>query len=146
MTNVIIEDSRWDNVSIDFDLIVSKIRDHLKVKDSEETGFSLLMTGDDDIQTFNAAYRAKDKPTNVLSFPCTDIKGYIGDMILSYDTVEREASEQKKAIQDHSIHMIIHGFLHLLGFDHIHDDEAEIMEGHEIAILSSLNIKNPYDN
>lgn len=141
--DIIINDPRWNDINLDVDLIVNAIRGHLTIK--KETGVSLLLTNDEEIKIFNVTYRDKDKPTNVLSFPCEDIEGYVGDLIISYETVEKECGMQKKSIVDHSTHMITHGFLHLLGYDHIKDDEAEVMEAHEITILSSLNIKNPYD-
>ena len=141
--DIIINDPRWNDINLDVDLIVNAIRGHLTIK--KETGVSLLLTNDEEIKIFNVTYRDKDKPTNVLSFPCEDIEGYVGDLIISYETVEKESGMQKKSIVDHSTHMITHGFLHLLGYDHIKDDEAEVMEAHEITILSSLNIKNPYD-
>ena len=141
--DTIINDDRWNALAINIQDIVIKSREQLNIK--EDTNFSILFTGDEEIKSFNATYRDKDKPTNVLSFPCEDIEGYVGDIILSYETVKAECLEQDKSFLDHSTHMIIHGFLHLLGFDHIQDDEAEEMEGHEVKILASLNIKNPYD-
>ncbi|MBL4590080.1 MAG: rRNA maturation RNase YbeY [Alphaproteobacteria bacterium] len=141
--DIIINDPRWNDINLDVDLVVKTIRDHLTIK--KEAGFSLLLTNDEEIKIFNSTYRDKDKATNVLSFPCENIEGYVGDLIISYETVEKECCDQKKNHVDHSIHMITHGFLHLLGYDHVKDKDAEVMEAHEIVILSRLNIKNPYD-
>ena len=105
--------------------------------------FTIKFTDDAEIQQLNKDFRGKDKPTNVLSFP-NDSDDYLGDIAISVDTIKREAEEQDKPYEHHMLHMIIHGFLHLLGFDHIEDDEAEEMESFEIAVLQEIGIKNPY--
>lgn len=108
---------------------------------------SLALSDDVEIQRLNASFRGKDKPTNVLSFPAGDDEWApaegpisIGDVILAYETVMREAEEQKLAPQDHIHHLVIHGILHNLGFDHENDHDAEIMEGLEREILESLKV------
>ena len=99
-------------------------------------------------QQLNFEYRGKDSPTNVLSFPFeapAQIEcDLLGDLVICYSVVEREAQEQKKALNDHWAHMIIHGTFHLLGYDHIEDDDAEIMESLEVQTLAKLAISNPY--
>ncbi len=105
---------------------------------------SIVLTDDAHIQILNRDYRGKDKPTNVLSFP-QDEPSLLGDLVFAYETIAREAIEQNKSFTDHMTHMIVHGTLHLIGYDHIKDHEAQIMEGLEIEILSKLNIKNPYE-
>jgi len=103
-------------------------------------------------QSLNHQYRGKDKPTNVLSFPFEipeELAGLeeislIGDLVVCHDIVISEAEQQGKPLEHHYAHMIIHGCLHLLGFDHINEDEATEMESLEIDILSHLNIPNPY--
>ena len=99
-----------------------------------------------EIQELNKTYRAKDYPTNVLSFPFDDnlLPNLLGDIVIASQIIKKEAEEQAKELQHHWTHIIIHGFLHLLGYDHIEDEEAEEMEGLEIKILKELNIKNPY--
>ena len=109
---------------------------------------SIRLVDEAESQTLNRDYRGKDKPTNVLSFPA-DLPPelelpLLGDLVVCRQVVEREAEEQHKAPHDHWAHMIIHGTLHLLGFDHIDDGEAEVMEALEIALLGQLGIDNPY--
>ncbi|GHC31596.1 endoribonuclease YbeY [Kushneria pakistanensis] len=99
-------------------------------------------------RTLNHDYRGRDKSTNVLSFPFEAPPGValplLGDLVISPHVVEREALEQHKRLEDHFVHMIVHGTLHLLGLDHIDDDEAEAMEQLERDILSTLGISDPY--
>lgn len=99
-------------------------------------------------QQLNSQYRAKDKPTNVLSFPFQCPPGIelplLGDLVICAAVVADEAAEQGKALDAHWAHMVIHGCLHLLGFDHINDDDAAEMEAEEIQILQQLGIANPY--
>ncbi|MFW1676628.1 rRNA maturation RNase YbeY [Pontibacter sp. JAM-7] len=99
-------------------------------------------------QHLNSTYRHKDKPTNVLSFPFEVPEGIpldiLGDLVICADVVAEEAAEQGKASKDHWAHMVIHGCLHLLGFDHINETEAEEMEALERQILAGLNIADPY--
>ena len=96
----------------------------------------------------NKQYRHKQGPTNVLSFPANLPEGIglnlLGDLVVCAPVVEREALEQQKPLAHHWAHIIIHGVLHLQGYDHVHDDEAEVMENREIKLLQTLNINNPY--
>jgi probable rRNA maturation factor len=96
----------------------------------------------------NKQYRHKQGPTNILSFPADIPEGIglnlLGDLVVCAPVVEREALEQQKLLIHHWAHIIIHGVLHLLGHDHIEDDEAEMMENREINILQTLNVSNPY--
>ncbi|MFC0047732.1 rRNA maturation RNase YbeY [Rheinheimera tilapiae] len=99
-------------------------------------------------QQLNFDYREKDKPTNVLSFPFQCPPGIelplLGDLVICAQVVAREAQEQQKTLQAHWAHMVVHGSLHLLGFDHINDADAEEMEAEEIQILQELGFANPY--
>jgi probable rRNA maturation factor len=96
----------------------------------------------------NRDYRGIDKPTNVLSFPqiepFTPVRGLIGDIILARETLERESLELQKPFSEHFTHLVVHGFLHILGYDHIAEDEALVMEGLETQILKRLGIADPY--
>ena len=101
-------------------------------------------------QMLNRDYRGKDKPTNVLSFPMElpeelDLP-ILGDLVICAPVVAREAEQQDKSLQAHWAHMVIHGVLHLQGYDHIADDEAEEMEALEIRLLQQLGFANPYGN
>ena len=99
-------------------------------------------------QQLNRDYRGKDSPTNVLSFPFEPPPGIemnlLGDLVICADIVEQEANQQNKPILHHWAHMVVHGTLHLLGFDHIEDQEAQQMENLEIALLAKLAIDDPY--
>ncbi len=115
---------------------------------------SLAFCDDAHIQGLNRDYRGIDKPTNVLSFAALDdlapLPGdhpvLLGDVVLARETVNREAAAQGKVTLAHVHHLVVHGVLHLLGFDHETDEEADEMEGLEIAILAELGIQNPYRN
>lgn len=110
---------------------------------------SIRIVDSEESQTFNREYREKDKPTNVLSFPA-DIPEFvniplIGDLIICAPVVEQEAAEQGKPLDAHWAHMVIHGTLHLMGYDHIEDGEAQEMEALEIRILATLHYPSPYE-
>jgi probable rRNA maturation factor len=104
----------------------------------------IRIVDDAESETLNNEFRSKGKPTNVLSFCYEDIDEYLGDIVICLPVVIEEASEQEKSVQDHLAHMVSHGVLHLLGYDHIEPDEAEVMEGLESNILKQLEIANPY--
>lgn len=116
------------------------------VTDTHE--LTLRFVDEEESQQLNYQYRHKDKPTNVLSFPfeCPpDIPiQLLGDLVICVPVVMKEATEQNKTFSAHLTHMIVHGVLHLLGYDHIEDDEAEEMESLEVDILAKLNIDDPY--
>lgn len=117
---------------------------------------SFLLTNNDTIQHLNKVYRHQDKPTNVLAFPLYSLDELkselpvpaphkaLGDIVLAYETILQEAHEQKKSFIDHFTHLVIHGWLHLWGYDHQNDLEASVMEQLEIKILSEFTIPNPY--
>lgn len=117
---------------------------------------SVLFTVDEEVHTLNREWRSKDKPTNVLSFPMLtreELLGLkpdggpemLGDLALAYETCEREAADKGISIADHAAHLIVHGLLHLAGYDHVHTDgEADAMERLEINALAIMGLKNPY--
>ncbi|MDR1475184.1 MAG: rRNA maturation RNase YbeY [Holosporales bacterium] len=115
------------------------------------TSVDFLLTEDDDIRRLNKIYRDNDKPTNVLSFEGVfsnesfgEIPQLLGSIALSIDTIEREAEEQKKTLNNHIAHLILHGVLHLLGYDHEKNSDADIMERTETNVLHSFGIADPY--
>jgi probable rRNA maturation factor len=111
---------------------------------------ALTVIVDDDarVRELNRLWRGFDKPTNVLSFPSPDTQPgparTLGDITISYETAAREAAAEDKSFANHVAHLAVHGFLHLLGYDHESDDDAEEMEGLERAILARIGISDPY--
>ncbi len=116
-----------------------------------DISLSLLFTSDAKILEINRQWRGKATATNVLSFPVASETPApqgeprpLGDIVLAFGTVSREAGEQKKPVAHHVTHLIVHGVLHLLGYDHEDDGEADAMETREIAVLAGLGMENPY--
>lgn len=110
---------------------------------------SIALADDATVRQLNAQWRGLDKPTNVLSFPAAEPDElsdapHVGDIVLAFETVAREAREDGKTLADHTTHLIVHGVLHLVGLDHETDAEAEAMEALEIAALADLGVADPY--
>ena len=116
---------------------------------AEESELTIRIVGTEESAELNESYRHKSGPTNVLSFPFEQIPGIelplLGDLIICAPVVQKEAEEQQKTGISHWAHMVVHGCLHLLGYDHIDPTEAETMEGLEIVILAALGYDNPYE-
>lgn len=114
----------------------------------DEAEVTIRIVDEQESQQLNLQYRGKDKATNVLSFPFQCPPGIelplLGDLVICAGVVRAEAAEQNKPLAAHWAHMVVHGCLHLLGFDHINDADAEQMEAEEIQILQQLGISNPY--
>ena len=121
-------------------------RETLAIEEALE--LTIRLVDNDEMQELNRDYRGKDYPTNVLSFPCDwdlpEEPRLLGDVVIAAAVVNREAKEQKKTMEAHWAHIVIHGFLHLLGYDHIEDEEAEKMENTEREILAKLGYADPY--
>ena len=121
-----------------------------KAKITGAAELSIVLTDDAEQQIRNRDWRGIDKATNVLSFPQIEpfgpVSGLLGDIILARETLVREAEEQGVSFDDHFTHLVVHGFLHLLGYDHMDDDEALAMEGLETQILASLGVADPYED
>lgn len=113
---------------------------------------SVVLTDDASIQDINSKWRQQNKATNVLSFPTKELivgetpLPLLGDIIFAYETISREAKELTKNFEEHITHLFIHGFLHLLGYDHINDTDAEQMERIETGIMLSIGLSDPYEN
>ena len=107
---------------------------------------AVALSSDASVEALNGQFRGKPKPTNVLSFPAGEgsPEGFVGDVILAAETLRREADEQDVPLSHHLQHLVVHGILHLFGYDHISADDGERMEAIEISILSRLGIANPY--
>ncbi len=110
---------------------------------------SIVLLDDAEQQVLNRDWRQIDKPTNVLSFPQIEpfapVLGILGDITLARETLQREAAEQGVSFTDHFTHLVVHGFLHILGYDHIDEQDALVMEGLETQILATLGIADPYN-
>jgi len=133
-----LQDTRWKKALRPYCKTVQRI---CELVDAEGK-VAIVLADNAFIQTLNNQYRGKNKPTNVLSFRNADAP--LGDIILAYDTIEREAEEQQKTFRNHAAHLIIHGMLHLQGHDHENPKDAGKMEALEIKILEKLGISNPY--
>jgi len=120
--------------------------------DTGDAELAVMLTDDIGIRTLNSNWRGIDKPTNVLSFPALqpvgdvpdDMPRMLGDIAIAYETTRREADEEDKPFEHHLSHLAVHGFLHLIGYDHENDDDAEAMEALERDILAQLGIPDPY--
>lgn len=139
----------WDN---DIRTAVSALSRHPQARDLAGKAASVVLSDDTSVRRLNGTYRAKDQPTNVLSFPFEAPAGthdphalrYLGDIILAAETVACEAAEMGIPPRHHLQHLVIHGLLHLSGFDHIEDAEAVEMEAIETEVLKGLGISDPY--
>lgn len=152
---VALEDERWMQAIPDLEQfcvqVVEAVLADVENVPAAPLEVACAFVSDATIQTLNAQYRGKDKPTNVLAFATEDellpgMPAVLGDVILSFDTILRESMEQGKGFREHTTHMIVHGLLHLLGFDHENDEDAEEMEEREIKLLSELGVENPYEH
>lgn len=149
--DIMIEAGAWDRLEDAEGLAQKAAEAALAVTYEADGDFeaSVMLTDDAQIRELNRTWRAKDKPTNVLSFPAPEQPGatgprHLGDIALAYETLVRESEEESKELAHHFAHLIVHGVLHLLGYDHEVEAEADIMEGLEVKALASLGIADPY--
>jgi len=163
--DVLIEDPRWDAAGLTplVRAAIGQTLSHLSLE-AGRLEVSVMGCDDDRISTLNAEFRAKAQPTNVLSWPAHDLGApnagaaplplpppdpglacaELGDIAIAFDTCTREAAAQNIPFQDHVSHLLVHGCLHLLGYDHILDKDAALMERLEVEILAGLGIADPY--
>ena len=140
MYQLTVQAADWPQLDLDtFYIFLAK-----RLKLSAADVVTLVLSDDAFVQSLNAVYRGKNQPTNVLSF-ASDAEDELGDLIFALETIQREAIDQGKALEVHIKHLILHGSLHLLGYDHETDVQAEEMESLEIAILAEHGLPNPYD-
>jgi len=164
LVETVIEDARWEAFGLDA-LAERAARAVLAGLDLPVEGFAISLMGCDDarIAVLNADFRGKPQPTNVLSWPseergaefvgeapdlpvpaAPDDPESLGDIAIAWETCAREAEGQGKLMVEHVTHLIVHGVLHLMGYDHIEDEDAALMEGLEVRILASLGVSDPY--
>jgi probable rRNA maturation factor len=156
-------DEEWDS-STDWSLLVRRAAEAAVAESAfpqlaeatRPVELSVRLTGDEEVRALNAEWRRKDKPTNVLSFPMAepwqlelaDEDGpeiMLGDIVLARGVCEREAAEKAISVESHAAHLLVHGTLHLLGYDHEHDSDASEMEAREVRALARLGVANPYE-
>jgi probable rRNA maturation factor len=147
--DILVEDDRWSD-AMNLDDITRRAVDAVMARADPDCApnaeVSFLFCDDTRIRALNAAWRAKDSSTNVLSFPAPEAAEWsaLGDVALAYDTVAREAADEAKTVEQHTTHLIVHGVLHLIGYDHENDVDATEMELLESEILVSLGLPDPW--
>ncbi|WP_406852517.1 rRNA maturation RNase YbeY [Brevundimonas sp. BH3] len=143
MIEIEIEADGWNAALADAEAVVDVAA--TKALGSVEGDVVVLLADDEAVQDLNKRFRDKDRPTNVLSFPAAESAfPHLGDVVLGLEYCVEEAKAQGKTLKDHLSHLVVHGVLHLLGRDHVEDEEAEQMEAEEREILASLGIADPY--
>ena len=166
--DVIVHDEQWtENVDFDalkvaeelkelaFDYVAEAYKEHELLALDKQYDVNVCLSNDEEVHLLNREFRGMDKPTNVLSFANIDDEEFwdslsdedeveLGEIILAYDTLVKEAEVKNISVYAHYCHLLVHGFLHLLGFDHQEDADAEEMEGLETEILAAFSIENPY--
>ena len=149
--DIAVESDRW--AALDLETLVNRAIEAARVESNPKLApvseISFLFCDDARIRELNREWRNMDKPTNVLSFPASEpgrlsTSPLLGDIAVAFETVERESIDEQKTLPDHVSHMIVHGFLHLLGFDHENERDAEEMESLERRALARLGIADPY--
>jgi probable rRNA maturation factor len=147
---VLVEASGWQAVPNAAEVIRSAVLAAAEADAAPDAEVAVLLADDAAVQALNRQWRGIDKPTNVLSFPAPQPSGaliqprHLGDIALAYETCCREAEAENKPLRDHLSHLAVHGFLHLVGYDHDTDDDAEDMEQLEREVLARLGIADPY--
>jgi probable rRNA maturation factor len=148
--DVVRHDESWDDAGLSDKAVMRAARAAFEAAPPQRQGsyqVAIALSGDEAVRVLNRTWRGKDAPTNVLSFPADEEiaePGFLGDVVLAYGTVLKEAREQDVPLKDHVAHLVVHGVLHLLGFDHANHAQAEEMESRERAALATLGIADPY--
>ena len=165
LVDTLTEDARWQAFGLG-EMAEAAARAVLADQALPDAGFvvSLLGCSDTRIAALNADFRGKPQPTNVLSWPseergadrdggrpgrpqpgAVDLPEELGDIAIAWETCEREAAEQGKPMADHVAHLLVHGMLHLLGYDHVRENDAALMEAAELRVLAKMGLANPYE-
>jgi probable rRNA maturation factor len=150
VADIVVSSPAWSSLA-DLDALTERaVRQCVSASNvtlAENCELCVAFSDDAEIRALNARWRGQDKPTNVLSFPTPGAlagKPLLGDIVIAHETVAREAREQGKTLRDHTAHMIVHGFLHLIGYDHETPRDAEAMETLERRIALALGFPDPY--
>lgn len=150
MVEIFEEDDRWRTALPNYEDLARKAIEKAGERLKSVKKFpNIILLNDEEIQKLNADFRNKNKPTNVLSFPAPQLpkeveNDHLGDIFIALETLQREAKDEKKLLAHHFQHLVIHGYLHLLGYDHESEEDANKMEQLEVELLKALNIPNPY--
>jgi len=146
LIDIEIEDPAWSRALPQADALARQAAEAALARhEPGPAALTILLTDDEAVRELNARFRSKDAATNVLSFPSPENpEHHLGDIALAFGVCAREAAEQGKPLAHHLQHLVAHGVLHLLGYDHINDDEAEEMEGLERIVLAELGVPDPY--
>jgi probable rRNA maturation factor len=147
--DVRVADPRWQAALGDIEALARRVLGHASLQTTSGGEVSILMTSDSEMRDLNRRWRGIDKPTDVLSFPgkgpqAPDAPVHIGDIALAFETSQRDAEEMNRPFDGHVSHLLVHGFLHLLGYDHIEPEDAALMEPLEASILAGLGWPDPY--
>lgn len=150
MIEVEIEAAGWTAALANAESLTKTAADRTLAAAVKSGDVVILLADDETVRDLNARFRGQDRPTNVLSFPAPadtphgDAGRPLGDIVLALETCAREAAEQRKSLSEHLQHLVAHGVLHLVGYDHLTDGEAEAMEALERRILADLGVSDPY--
>jgi probable rRNA maturation factor len=150
LIEILIDDDAWPEALPEVSKLAFEAADSalsfLPPEMGEDLGLVVFLTDDETVRDLNERFRGKDAPTNVLSFPSPpeNPEGQVGDIALAFGVCQREAAQQGKPLGAHLQHLVVHGVLHLVGYDHETDEEAEKMEGLERIILAGLGVADPY--
>jgi probable rRNA maturation factor len=144
--DVEVEDDAWSAALDGAEALCRRAAEAVLTAEGEDdAAITVLLADDEAVRDLNARFRGKDKPTNVLSFPAPETaRPHLGDLALALGVCAREAAEQGKPLQNHVTHLVAHGVLHLLGYDHEVGEEADDMEARERRILAGLGVPDPY--
>ena len=148
LIDVLVESPLWDKEPEASATVERAIHAAAEAVDAPPGEVVVMLTDDETIRALNRDWRKIDKPTNVLSFPAVKTPGIepimLGDIVIAYETLQRECSEEDRVFLHHLAHLAVHGFLHLMGYDHQDDSDAEAMEQLESSILARLDMPDPY--